>query len=108
MKTKFEICEGCPITNKDDCVVVFGSKECAGTLVKLKKYRSKYSSMTFDYSKELFLRVNKLLLDCKIVKYNNTHVVNYDCTFEHKHGFKVITLWMHDEYMNLDYYFKHY
>ena len=30
---KFEICENCPITNKDDCLIEFGSKECAKILV---------------------------------------------------------------------------
>ena len=30
---KFEICEKCPITNKDECLIEFGSKECAKILV---------------------------------------------------------------------------
>ena len=76
--------------------------------IKLKTKESKWSRRDLDYSKELFLRVNKLLFDCQDVKFSNKFVVCYDCTFRTKHSDRIITLWMHEEQMNICYYFKHY
>ena len=68
----------------------------------------KISSFQIDYSKELFLRVNKLLFDCREVRFSNHFVVSYDCIFRTKHCHVVITLWMHEDQMHCVYYFKHY
>ena len=111
-KNKFEKCEKCPITNKEACLRAFGSVECGkillDDLLSDKTVEPKFSSLYVDYSKELFLRVNKLLFDCREVRFSNHFVVSYDCIFRTKHCHVVITLWMHEEQMHCVYYFKHY
>ena len=118
-KNKFEKCEKCPITTKNACLLSFGSVECGNILLnnllsdnlvesREKEQDYKISSFQIDYSKELFLRVNKLLFDCREVRFSNHFVVSYDCIFRTKHCHVVITLWMHEEQMHCVYYFKHY
>ena len=36
MKSKFEICENCPIESKDECLIAFGSIECIRILINQK------------------------------------------------------------------------